>query len=99
MTDVCFFDSYAIMEILKGNPRYARFRNIRPVLTIFNLVEFHYAVLKEAGTELADELLEGYPIYEVDVDNVVIRQANRLKHKHRSENLSTADVIGVYYIT
>lgn len=94
MTDVYFFDTYAIMEILKGNPRYARFRNIRPVLTIFNLVELHYAVLREAGIELADELLERYSIYEVDVDNEVIKQANRLKHKHRSKNLSAADVIG-----
>lgn len=94
MTDVYFFDTYAIMEILRGNPKYSEFKSLRPVLTLFNLVELHYVLLRRAGAELADELLEEYSIYKVDVDAEVIKQANRLRYRYRKKNLSAADVIG-----
>lgn len=82
------------MEILKANPKYAKFKHLRPILTIFNLVELHYAVLPETGIELADELLAKYSIYNVSVDNETIKQANKFKYKHKKKKLSTADVIG-----
>ena len=92
-----FFDTYALVEIVKGNSNYLAFKHCKIVLTIFNLAEFHYKVLRDFNKELADELLEEYEPFAVAIDSETIKESNDLKLLHRTKNLSSADVIG--YIT
>ncbi len=36
-----FWDSYAIIELINGNPNYARYSNENIFITIFNLAEIY----------------------------------------------------------
>ena len=49
-----FFDSYAVVEIIRGNPSYARYTQDEVVLTIFNLAEIYWSSLNKLGEEAAE---------------------------------------------
>lgn len=49
-----FADTYALIELLKGNPNYERYSQDYLIATEFNLLELTYALLREFGrTETA----------------------------------------------
>lgn len=97
MEDVYFFDTYALVEIVKGNPKYAVYKYTKPIITIFNLVEIHYKLLRDFDKKIATKLIEKYADYVVDIDREIIKEANEFKLLYRNKNFSFTDVIG--YIT
>lgn len=94
MSESYFFDTYAIIEILKGNPTYAKFKHSKVIITIFNLAELHYKLIRDFTKTLADEILNEYSDYAIHIDNEIIMEANEFKLRHRKKKLSAADAIG-----
>lgn len=94
MDEVYFFDTYALIEIIKGNVHYRQYQDVTIALTIFNIVELHYALLREFSPVIADNFSEKYAPFIVDIDLETIRKANKFKLQHRDRALSAADVIG-----
>ncbi|MBI2148902.1 PIN domain-containing protein [Candidatus Woesearchaeota archaeon] len=92
MPDTYFFDTYAIFEIIGGNPKYHFYINSIPITTIFNLAELNYNLKKEMEKYKADIITEKYweCLEEVYIED--IKKAMDLKTKYR--NLSIPDVIG-----
>ena len=97
MEDAYFFDTYALVEIVKGNPKYVRFKHSKVVLTVFNLFELHYKLLRDFGRKIADRVLDEYASSVVAVDTVTIKEASEFRLLHRRKDMSAADAIG--YIT
>jgi len=87
-----FLDTYALVEIAKGNPRYRKYLKGRILLTKLNLIEFYYAVLRDFNEEEAKKQYFFYlPFVEEITDDVVFEAMKfRLEHK----DLSYADCIG-----
>ena len=56
--DSYFFDSYAIIEIIKGNPNFDKFLDCQFILTQLNIFEIHYNVLREYNEKKAKINLE-----------------------------------------
>src|SRR3989338_605933 len=94
MDEAYFFDTYAIIEIIKGNPNYLKYKDVASAITLFNVVELHYALLREYSSVLADAVAGKYTEFQVEIDFEIIKTANTLKLQHRKRNLSAADVIG-----
>lgn len=94
MEDAYFFDTYALVEIIKGNPRYARFKHSKVVLTVFNLFELHYKLLRDFDKKIADKVLAEYSSSLVSVDIESIKDASEFKLIYRRKNMSATDVIG-----
>ena len=46
-----FFDNYAVVEIISGNPNYSRFVDEKPTLTIFNLAEIYWSAINNLSEE------------------------------------------------
>lgn len=90
--EVFFFDTYAMFEVLGGNPKYEQYSNCGIISTIFNLAEFNYNLKKEIAKEKADEFTEDYLDSVVNVSFDDLAEAMDLKTKHR--NLSIPDAIG-----
>ncbi|MBU0907575.1 MAG: PIN domain-containing protein [Nanoarchaeota archaeon] len=90
--EVFFFDTYAMFEILEGNPKYEKYSHCGIITTIFNLAEFNYNLKKEIAKEKADELTEDYVGFLVDVEFGDLTKEMDLKTKHR--NLSIPDAVG-----
>lgn len=91
---IYFFDTYAVIEILKGNKNYKKFENSMIFLTKLNLFELHYAVLRNSCKKEANEILDKYYDFVIDFDNTIIKKASELKLKLKKRKISMTDSIG-----
>jgi hypothetical protein len=94
MTKVYFFDSYALIELLKGNKKYQEYLDAGIVITKLNLFEVYYFFLRERGEKEANEFINQYYEVAVNYDNFAIIQAAKLKFKHKKRKISMTDCIG-----
>lgn len=94
LDDTYFFDTYALIEIVKGNANYVKFKYAKVVLSILNLAEFHYKILKDFNSKLADELVSEYESSLIEIDVLTIKEANEFRLLNKSKKLSYADCIG-----
>ena len=88
-----FWDSYAVVEIVKGNPSYARYTQEPVVITIFNLAEIYWAALNELGEKESDEIYTHYKQSVVEIDDEILKDAIKFRKKHKNRDLSYADCI------
>ena len=91
-----FFDSYAIIELLNGNPRYAKFINEPVTLTLFNLAEIYWFSINEYDDVKADEIYSKYKESVVEINNI-LKEAMKFRKDHKKRDLSYTDCIGYIY--
>lgn len=96
MTEVYFFDTYAIIEIIKGNQNYENYKHQKIVTTFLNLIELHYSILKDYGPEIAEVILNKYSQFTVGINLDTIKKSNEFRYKNKKSKFSTADVIGYF---
>lgn len=89
-----FFDSYAVMEILKGNSNYNNYKDSEIVLTKLNLFEIYHNILKQFNEELAEEIMKKYKDFAVDFDENIIKESAKFRIKNIKNKLSMTDCIG-----
>jgi predicted nucleic acid-binding protein len=87
-----FYDTYAIIEMMNGNPSYQRFWNFRVVCILNNLFELHQYLLKKFGKKTADQWMDKFDILRTSVEDVI--NASDFRHKNRKEKLSMTDCMG-----
>ena len=91
--DTYFFDSYAIIELIKGNPNYVPYKESRIATTVLNVVEVHYALLRDKGAEVAYAYFKSLIKWVIPFEHI-IPDANILKYSLRKHRLSSPDCIG-----
>lgn len=94
MSEMVFFDTYALFEITKGNPAYNRFENVQGIITKFNIAEYNYAMKRE-GYRDADTRTRDVESWVVEISSKIIMDAMSFRIKNKK--LSIPDAIG--YIT
>lgn len=91
-----FFDTYAIIEILKENPAYALFKEKPITITLFNLGEIYFYALRE----LADKAESLYSLFRkvvVEIDDETLKEAMKFKKEKNKRDVSYTDSIGYIY--
>ncbi len=96
---VIFLDTYAIIEIDKGNSNYRKYslEPIEAITTIFNLIEVHFYYLKNYDEKEADKIYNIIKMIVIPVDDFITKDANRFKLAYLKKRYSFADCVG--YIT
>lgn len=89
---VYFFDSYAIIEIIKGNENYKEYTDSVILTTKLNLFEVFYSLLRDLNEKECSTFLERYIKFTIDFDKEIIKEA--AKFKLQNKNLSMTDCIG-----
>ena len=93
-----FADTYALIEILKGNPNYERYSQEELITTEFNLLELAYALTRDFGEERALSVLKAVRAYVTLVkptdEDYVKASRLRLELKKERKNLSLVDSLG-----
>ena len=92
-----FYDTYAILAYLSGNKNYRRyFEEEKGVLTVLNLMETYYALLREYGEDAAEEAYTAFSRFKVEIEDEDVKEAMkfRLKLAKEGRNLSYTDAIG-----
>ena len=89
-----FFDTYAFLEILKGNESYKEYKDLGIVTTKLNMFELYLKVLREDSLESSDAILKKYYPFVKDFDEEIIREATKLKIQLNKRDVSMTDCIG-----
>ena len=92
-----FFDTYAIIEIISGNPIYEKFVDESPIITIFNLAEIYYSAINNLDESKAEEIYNKYSCCVVPVLDEILKEAMKFRRKNKKRNLSYTDCIGYIY--
>lgn len=92
-----FFDTYALVEIYKGNTIYSRYNEDDVVTTLFNLMELYHIILKEKDHKTAELIFNKYLRKCVKISPDVIKEAIRFRLgfiKRTKFRISYIDAIG-----
>ncbi|HLD75420.1 MAG TPA: PIN domain-containing protein [Candidatus Norongarragalinales archaeon] len=93
-----FLDTYAMFEIIKGNPDFESYAcSDRLITTRMNLLELYYGLLKKEGQTVADFYYRWFSTELVEAGDEEIKQAAYFRWKARGLALSYIDCLG--YVT
>lgn len=91
-----FADSYAIIEMLKGNRNYARFSEMKLATTRLNLVEVAYCLLKEFPEEKVKEMIGCLAMNTLELADNEVMPIAAFRKEHARKALSYTDCIGYF---
>ncbi len=92
-----FFDTYALVELYKGSPTYAKYKEeVKILLNKLNIQEFIYFLIREGKTSEIEESFRLLGKFNVEYDNEILIKAAEMKFKYKDERLSYVDCIGYY---
>lgn len=94
MDEIFFFDSYALLEIIKGSEGYKQFTESDMVTSRMNLFELYYILLRDTDEKTAQQALKKYYDFSIDFDIETIQDASKMKLTYKRRNLSMADCVG-----
>ena len=92
-----FWDTYALVEIENGNPKYARYSNEPVIITIFNLAEIFWVMLNQLDEKEAEEVYDTYKNTIVEINDETLKEAIKFRKENKKRNMSYADCIGYTY--
>lgn len=93
---IYFFDTYALIEIIKGNPDYKDYAKEEFITTRFNLMELYYSLLRLFNENLAEHYFDIFLPSCVPVGDNTIKVAMkfRLEQRKKQNLISYVDCIG-----
>ncbi|MEI6731552.1 MAG: PIN domain-containing protein [archaeon] len=89
-----YLDTYALVEIKKGNPKFAGYLNSNFVINDLTLAEFCAVLLREEGEEVAREWHDKLSSISMFVDKDILFEAIKFRYENRKKNLSFFDAVG-----
>ena len=90
------FDTYAIIEIIKGNKNYDNYLDIEVVINTFILAELTYYLIKTLGLDKTSYYIDKYKKFVRSTDSEIIKQAMLFRYKHKKKKLSMTDCISYF---
>lgn len=89
-----FFDSYALIELFKGNENYKKFQKVKVITSYLHLFELYYCLLREHKEEEFIEFFRFLQNFCIELKFEWIALASNFKFEHKKRNLSYADCLG-----
>ena len=90
-------DTYILIEIPRGNPRFAEYINSNFVITDLTLAEFYSVLLREEGEKVADYWFKKLERYSLSVTKEILIEAVKFRYEHRKQDISFFDAVGYMF--
>ncbi|HJX50005.1 MAG TPA: PIN domain-containing protein [Candidatus Nanoarchaeia archaeon] len=90
-------DTYALIEISKGNPKFAEYLKSIFILSDLTLAEFYGVLLREEGESVADYWTKKLEKYSLPASKEVLIEAIKFRYENRRLNLSFFDAVGYIF--
>jgi len=90
-------DTYALVEISNGNPKFAEYLSSDFIITDLTLAEFYVVLLREQGEQVADLWFKKLERYSLPVDKETLIEAMKFKYKNRKANIPFFDAAGYVF--
>ncbi len=94
MTKTFFLDTYAIIEMIKGNKNYERYKSAGKITSMLNLLELYYALIKDYNEKIADFYFKIFLNFVVAYNENVVKNAARFRFVNKDKKLSYVDCLG-----
>ena len=95
--DLKFLDTYALIEISKGNPKFIHFIETDFFILDLILAEFYSVLLREQNEETADLWYKKLESYTERASLSILINAVKYRDMHKKENLSFFDCVGYIF--
>jgi len=92
-----FFDTYAVLEIIKSNPSYEKYIDAKIRITFLNSLEIYYITLLQHGDKKAEEVFTRFKEFIVDIEDPIIFDAMKFRLLNKKKSFSYADCLGYIY--
>ncbi len=89
-----FFDTYAIIELIKGNPKYEFVKDQTIVTGVMNVAEVYYALLLENSKDIVDTIIKKCNFHFIIVSPEIAIESAVLRYKYKKSELSYIDCVG-----
>lgn len=89
-----FLDTYAIIEIIRENINFERFKDTLNFTSLMNLLETHYIISKNFGEKKADAIIDKLKKIVVEIKVEDIKEASRFRLKNSKHKFSCIDCLG-----
>lgn len=90
-------DTYALIEISKGNVKFAEYLKSIFILSDLTLAEFYGVLLREEGESVADYWTKKLEKYSLPASKEVLIEAIKFRYENRRLNLSFFDAVGYIF--
>ncbi len=97
MINVNCFDTYALMEIYKGNPQFSFLMNEPFVIPDLTMAEFYKVLLRERDETTADNWMKQFVFYCRQVNLDILIKAIRFQQDNKKKNFSLFDAVGYVF--
>ncbi len=97
MAAVKCLDTYALIEISLGNPKFSEYIKEEFIITDLALAEFYAVLLREQGESTAKYWSDKLSPYSESADKEVLIEAVRFRHKHKKQKISFFDATGYVF--
>lgn len=92
-----FFDTSAVIELLAGNPKYAKYFKAPITITAFNLAEIYWAALSNLKKSDSELICERYSQFVAETSDEVVMKAVEFRSANHKKRPSYASCIGYIY--
>ena len=89
-----FLDTYAMVEIIRGNKAYEKYLSHELFTSILHLYEFYYDLIKNYPSEEAKQLYLKFLDCMIPIKNEHVFNAAQFKLLHHQKGISYADALG-----
>ncbi len=89
-----FFDSYAIIELIKGNEKYNFVKESIIITSAMNLAEVYYAILIEEGRIIADKIIKSLNLELIEISSEIAIKSALFRFENKKSKLSYIDCTG-----
>ncbi|MBU3906767.1 MAG: PIN domain-containing protein [Nanoarchaeota archaeon] len=89
-----FFDTYAIIELIKGNPKYEFVKDFTIITGVMNLAEVYYALLLENKKEKVDSFITNLNLQLLNILSDTAIKGALFRYQHKKANFSYIDSVG-----
>ena len=90
-------DTYILIEISRGNSKFAEYINSSFVITDLTLAEFYSVLLREEGEKIADYWFKKLERYSLPATKEVLIEAIKFRYNHRKQDISFFDAVGYIF--
>ena len=92
--DSYFLDTYALIEIIKGNNNYSKYLTKEIYTTIMNLYELYYSLFRDYGKDTARKYFNLFKKIIINFNDENIFSASEFKLSNREKRISYTDALG-----
>ena len=89
-----FFDTYAIIEIIRGNTNYEKYKREAIVTSSLNIGELYYINLKKHGKKTADYYYKNIKPDYLEITPICVVKAFYFRFINKKKGFSLIDCIG-----